>query len=324
VTVLSDDGSRFGPTCTLDALRIRSKILAEIRRFFDERHFLEVETPLLSADVIVDRYIEPIPVQLPGRRMWLQTSPEFAMKRLLVAGARSIYQIGHAFRAGECGPLHNPEFTILEWYRAGDSYEQGMSLLSDFVHAVMKTGRPERITYRNAFLKFANVDPLLADVNELENSARALGISVPASLDQTDRNEWLNLLLATAVEGHLGRTVPTILYDYPHGQSGLARIRHSDPPVAERFELYAQGVELANGYHELLDADELLRRNKYNNDHRERDGRARLPESSRLCEAMRAGLPACTGVALGIDRLVMLATSSKDLTAVIPFPIDRA
>ncbi|QDU97274.1 EF-P lysine aminoacylase EpmA [Lignipirellula cremea] len=317
----------FGPTASLETLRFRAKLLQQTRAFFDTRDFWEVETPLLSADTVVDRHLDPLSAVLfpdpcqpeTGRTLWLQTSPEFAMKRLLAAGAEAIYQITHAFRGAEQGDRHNPEFTLLEWYRVGDDLHAGMELLADFCEAILGR-RPERLSYRQAFLDYAGVDPLQADTSELRD---ALGDDRPANLSLVQRDEWLNLLLALKVEPHLGVARPTLLHSYPPSQAALARVA-GDPPVAERFELYVAGIELANGYHELLDADVLRARNASVNQQRQSDGKRPLPADSRLLQAMDAGLPACAGTALGFDRLMMLAAGKRTIAEVIAFPIDRA
>jgi len=320
------------PAADLDTLRLRAGMLKQVREFFDERGFLEVETPLLSADVVVDRHLDPLPVTLPadvrqpdvGRPMWLQTSPEFAMKRLLAAGAGAIFQVTKAFRAGETGRLHNPEFTLVEWYRAGDGYPQGMQLLSDLCATLLGRGPANLLSYAEAFSTYAGVDPHMADVEELFAAARINDVVTPLDFSANDRDAWLDLLLTDLVEPHLGRSQPTILYDYPASQAALARVRDADPPVAERFELYVDGIELANGYHELTDAEELRRRNRAANAARAADGKPPLPEDSRLLEAMQSGLPAAVGVALGFDRVVMLAAGARSIAEVMAFPIDRA
>lgn len=306
----------FLPAASPEMLVARATMLRRLRAFFVSRGFLEVETPLLSHDVVVDRHLDPLSAILfsdprepdVGDRLWLQTSPEFAMKRLLVTGAeqlRSIYQITRAFRGGEVGSLHNPEFTMVEWYRLGDDYAAGMQLLSDLAEEMLSLGTPERLTYREAFQRFAGVDPF-------EQTSGA------------DHDLHLDLLLTQKVEPHLGQDRPTILYDYPASQSALAQIRDGNPPVAERFELYVRGMELANGYHELLDPAGLRERNRVNNQLRQSDGKPVLPEESRLLAAMDHGLPACSGCALGFDRLMMAATGAKSIQEVLAFPISRA
>lgn len=298
-------------------------MLRRLREFFQGRGFLEVETPLLSADTVVDRYIDPIAVDM-GRPMWLQTSPEFCMKRLLASGAESIFQIAKAFRLEEQGPLHNTEFTIVEWYRVGDSMRDGMQLLDELSQEMLGRGPAERLSYREAFQQHVGVDPHTADERMLREAVNKHLAGKVASLESFDKDGLLNLLLAECVQARLGRGTPAILFDYPASQAALAQVRADDPPVAERFELYADGIELANGYHELLDPEILRQRNNESNTARAVERRSRLPEASRLLSAMDQGLPPSTGVALGFDRLVMAAISAKHINDVIAFPIDRA
>jgi lysyl-tRNA synthetase class 2 len=321
----SEIAADFRPTASWQNLRLRAGLLRRLREFFDERGFLEVETPILSADTVVDRHLDPFEVSAgaPERRMWLQTSPEFAMKRLLAAGGQALYQVSHVFRRDEQGPLHNPEFTMLEWYRVGDGPSQGMQLTSDLCEALLQRGPADRITYRAAFQQHVGLDPLTAEISMLMAAARACSVPPSQSLAADDRDGWLDWLLAERVQPHLGLQRPTILCDYPASQAALAQVR-GDPPVAQRFELYVSGIELANGYHELVDAEELRRRNVRTNARRQADGKPPLPAESRLLSAMEFGLPSGVGVALGLDRLVMLAAGAKSLAEVIAFPFDRA
>jgi elongation factor P--(R)-beta-lysine ligase len=335
----------FRPTAAWPNLRLRADLLRRLRQFFDERGFLEVETPILSADTVIDRHLDPFcavvrdarlaaartaacragaDVPSAAKPMWLQTSPEFAMKRLLAAGGQAIYQVARVFRQDELGPLHNPEFTLVEWYRAGDSLDEGMRLTSDLCETMLERGPAEQISYREAFERHVGVDPHTADAEQLAAAVRRCGIRPPASLTLDDRDGWLDLLLVERVQPHLGVGRPTLVFDYPASQAALARIRPDDPPVAERFELYVAGVELANGYHELLDPAELRARNTRTNAQRQAEGKSALPEQSRLLQAMDAGLPAAVGVALGFDRLVMLAAGAKHIAEVVAFPFDRA
>lgn len=320
------------PTVSLDTLTARADLLRRTRQFFDKQGFLEVQTPLLSADTVVDRHLDPVPVLLPrdgadlqsGRPMWLQTSPEFALKRLLAAGAQAIYEITPAFRIGESGDQHNPEFTMLEWYRCGDSMAAGIQRLADLVSELLRIPVASVVTVASAFQQHAGINPFECDAMSLKTHADAANVSYPESLAANDWDTWFDLLFTQLVQPHLGAKGATVIHDYPASQAALAQVRADDPPVAERFELFVNGVELANGYHELLDADELRTRNHKTNLQRAADGKPTLPEQSQLLAAMDAGLPASVGVALGFDRLVMLATGAQRIDEVICFPIDRA
>lgn len=321
----------FRPTATWEVLRLRSELLRRTREFFHTRGFLEVETPILSQDVVVDRHLDPLAVVLPddvrrpqiGQNYWLQTSPEFGMKRLMASGAEAIYQITKVFRGGEQGRLHNPEFTMIEWYRRGDSYLDGMNLLADLAMCLFEMPKVERMSYADAFHKHVGIDPHRATDAELLDRVRAAQIVVPQS-ERVERDLLLDLLLTERIDPHLGTDAPLVLYDYPASQSALAQVRATDPPVAERFELYWRGVELANGYHELLDPQILRDRNAAANLARKADGKPQLPVESRLLDAMEHSLPACCGCALGFDRAVMLAAGKSCLADVLAFPIDLA
>ncbi|MFZ5829695.1 MAG: EF-P lysine aminoacylase EpmA [Planctomycetota bacterium] len=318
------------PTASLEMLRLRAELLRRLRGFFDERGFLEVETPILSADTVVDRHLDPFATGIcgelgkPPRRLWLQTSPEFHMKRLLAAGAGPIYQVSRVFRLGERGRLHNPEFTLVEWYQPGEDMAAGMRFTNELCQALLGCERAEELSYATAFARHVGVDPHRASGAELAQAARRLGIAAPTSLSEEDRDGWIDLLLSHCVQPHLGAERPTLLFDYPAGQAALARVRPCDPPVAERFELFFRGIELANGYHELLDAEELERRNERANALRAADGKNTLPEGSRLLKVMQKGLPPAVGVAMGFDRVAMLAAGAASIDEVIAFPLERA
>jgi lysyl-tRNA synthetase class 2 len=325
----------FRPALSLEILRLRAELLQRTRAFFAERGFLEVETPLLSHDTVIDRHLDPLPVIVfkdasepeQGDRLWLQTSPEFGMKRLLAAGAPSIYQITRAFRGGERGAHHNPEFTMVEWYGVGHDYAAGMQFLSDLAERLLGRGPAARLTFRAAIQQYAQIDPLSATIEELQEAVRRQAPTFSQSGASTwdDRGALLDVLLTALVERNLGWEQPVVLHDYPPWQSALARIRDDDEMgVAERFELYVNGIELANGYHELLDPQVLQQRNRVNNQLRQDDGKFALPEESRLLAAMEHGLPACAGCALGFDRLAMVAAGAPSLREVMAFPFDRA
>lgn len=334
------------PTADLAVLRQRARLLDAVRSFFIDRGYWEVETPLLSRDTCVDTWIDPVPVPHPahpGETLYLQTSPEFAMKRLLAAGAEAIFEVTRSFRRGESGPRHNLEFTILEWYRVGDTHHAQMTFVEDLIRTVAATpagpGRhsavevsaaalPEspfpRFTYDDAAQHALGATVLDKSPEQLRQLALAVGITPPASLDLSDRDAWLNLLLAERIEPWLARFPACFLYDYPASQAALARVRPGPPDVAERFELYLGGLELCNGYHELTDAAELSRRMQHHHAARIARGEAPLPTDSRLLDAMQAGLPPCSGVALGFDRLVMWRLGLADLRQTLAFPLDRA
>lgn len=327
----------FQPTASLDVLRRRSQLLEALRRLFLQAGYWEVETPLLSADVCVDAWIDPLAVEIPGtaRPFYLQTSPEFGMKRLLAAGADAIFQITRSFRRGERGPLHNPEFTLVEWYRVGDSYYEQMDFVEELVRRVataaeftaervaVPVDRFPRLSYDEAFERFAGTCVLHMGCQELVDLAGSGGIVLPSGIVD-DRDGLLNLLLAEIVEPGLREMPAVFVYDYPASQSALARVRHDECPVGERFELYLRGMEICNGYQELTDAEELRRRAVTHNERREMAGKEVLPVDSRLLDAMAAGLPECSGVALGFDRLVMWCLGAESIDSVLAFPIERA
>jgi lysyl-tRNA synthetase class 2 len=312
-------------------LRRRAGLLRCLRQFFDDREFIEVETPLLSRDTVVDRHIDPVSVDCldpSGNRevRWLQTSPEFAMKRLLAAGEQRIYQIARAFRSGERGALHNPEFTMLEWYRVGDRMKDGVDLLCDLIEHVTGRERPQRISFAVAFQSFAGVDPHRDAVDVWREAAQRLSLVIPESLGD-DVDDWIDLFMVEVVEPRLRELGQVVVYDYPASQCALAQVRIDSATgvrVAERFELYLDGVEVANGYHELLDPVALASRNCAVNQQRAGDHKPPLPAESQLVAAMEAGLPPSVGVALGVDRLLMVLAGAANIDQVIAFPWDRA
>lgn len=318
-------GSEFRPSATMETQRMRMEILQKLRAFFTSLGFLEVETPILSADTVVDRNLDPMSLVLHEKRYFLQTSPEFAMKRLVAAWNVPIWQVCKVFRQDELGTLHNPEFTMLEYYRPGDDLQSGMDLLDQIQQLVLQRGRARRLTYTEAFQQVLGLDPLNVPFSELVDTAQKRHIVVPEGFPTDDfaggRDEWLDLLLSETIQPTLGIESPVILYDYPVSQAALAVARGN---VAERFELYVAGIELANGYHELCDAHELRQRNRTANALRRLDGKDVLPDKSRLLDAMDAGLPPCAGTAIGLDRLVMVALGKQSLDDVLLFPFGIA
>jgi lysyl-tRNA synthetase class 2 len=316
-------------------LRRRAEMLTRLRSFFAERGFLEVETPTIDAEIIPELHIEPFAVEEispaapagrwpPAETRFLQASPELHMKRLLCEGLPEIYQVTRSYRRGERGAIHNPEFTMVEWYRAGDDMAAGMTLLDEFCQTVAGSDAAKCTTYAEAFRVHAGVDAHRATFDELVAAANRLGVAIPEGIRVDDRDEWLNLLLAAIVEPQLGAERPEILYDYPASQSALAitAIRDDGTLVGERFELYWRGIELANGYHELTDAATLRSRLEEVNRQRVADGRPALPLPEKLLAAMtEPGLPACSGCALGFDRLAMLACGGESIDDVMAFAL---
>ncbi len=325
----AESTDRWRPSASFDTLRLRATILDRIRAFFRARGVLEVETPLLSTATVTDPHLSSMSCRFDGpggagRKLYLQTSPEYAMKRLLAAGSGPIYQMGKAFRDGETGSRHNPEFTMLEWYRPGFDHHDLMDEMDDLLNEVLGTSPAERSSYAELFQRYAGINPHDSSTGELRRLARALGLKELENLETEDRDDWLNLVLTHFIEPNLGRARPSFIYDYPVSQSALARVRTGDPPVAERFEVYVRGIELANGFHELTDPAEQRRRFKADLFRRKTMGKEQVPIDEYLLSALASGMPSCAGVALGVDRLVMLAAGFDRLTDVIAFPVDRA
>ncbi len=322
------------PSATLETLRLRARLLTQIRAFFIAREVLEVETPVLSRAAGTELHLHSFttrysgPSAPPDGRLYLHTSPEYPMKRLLAAGSGSIYQISKVFRDGEAGRRHNPEFTLLEWYRTGFDHLHLMDEVEALVVSVLQERlslrETQRLSYREAFLRHAGIDPHAADTAALAACAHRHGITVPAGMENADRALWLDLLMTHVVDAQLGRDCLCFIYDYPADQASLARIRPGAPALAERFELYVQGVELANGFHELADSAEQRRRFQQDNVARQARGLPVLPIDEHLLAALAHGLPDCAGVALGFDRLLMLAADARAIQDVIAFPVDRA
>jgi lysyl-tRNA synthetase class 2 len=318
------------PTASPAVLRTRAELLSRIRGFFAAAGVMEVETPIASRAAATDPSIASLrsacfglgPGPLP---LWFQTSPELHMKRLLAAGCGPIYQICKVFRDGERGRLHHPEFTLLEWYRPGWDHHRLMSEVADLVrHALDRPDlAEERVTYRDLFLNRLALDPLRAGVDDLRRTVSEEGIPGADGLD-LDRDGWLDLLLTHRIESHLGRGCLTFVYDYPASQAALARLCGGGDPVAERFELYLEGVELANGFHELTDAREQRRRFEGDLERRAAKGLDRPPLDELFLAALDAGMPDSAGVALGVDRLLMAAAGSAHIDDVLAFPVERA
>ena len=322
--------SDWAPTADTQAIRLRARLNAAIRGFFARREVLEVETPVLSLAGNTDPNIASFSLEFSGRTngaprtRWLRTSPEHALKRLLAAGIGDCYELGRVFRDGEAGGRHNPEFTMLEWYRVGWDHQRLIEEVAELINAALalveRHARLERIAWRDLYRERLAIDPITASDGELQ---RALG-DVRIDPEGLTRDDWLDLLLTHRVQPGFADDTMLAVFDYPASQAALARLRPGDPPLAERFELYLGPLELANGYHELIDPDE--QRARFERDLSVRDSRESVapPIDEQLLSAMRSGLPPCAGVALGIDRLLMAMLGSTRIADVLAFPFDRA
>ena len=317
------------PSASIDTLKQRADILARIRTFFAERQVMEVDTPSFSHASVTDVHLHTFstafrhPLKPDSSELYLQTSPEFAMKRLLCAGSGSIYQICKAFRNEEGGRFHNPEFTMLEWYRIGFDHHALMDEVNSLLQTVLNTATAERMTYQEAFVTHLQLDPLEADLTQLRECCSAHGFADIAA-DEQDPDTLLNLLFSHCIEPKIGQTEPCLVYNFPASQAALARIDDDDPRVARRFEAYFKGFELANGFHELSDAQEQRARFEGDNQKRAEMGLPQMPIDEHLLNALEHGLPDCAGVALGIDRLVMLALNAERISDVLAFDVERA
>lgn len=319
-------GEDWRPTASPGALQARARLLAGVRAFFVERGVLEVETPLIGAHAVTDPHIDCVPVADPrgGRQggMFLQSSPEYAMKRLLAAGSGAIYQVARAFRRGERGRLHNPEFTLLEWYRPGFDHHALMAEVAELVSAVLGPRPVEYRTYQDVVESCAGLDPFSCDLPTLRRRARERVAGAPELGD--DRDAWLDLLMGEVVAPQLGRGCLTFVHDYPASQAALARLLPDDPERAARFELFIDGWEIANGFHELADTSAQRRRFEADQARRRAAGQAVPAIDERLLDALDAGIPDCAGVALGLDRLLMLSLGARGIDEVLAFPVERS
>ena len=302
------------PTADFETLKLRAALLDRIRAFFKARQVLAVETPLLAHFTVTDRYIESFSIG----DAYLQTSPEYAMKRLLAAGSGPIFQISKAFRREESGHQHNPEFSLLEWYRPGFTHHDLMDEMDALLMEIANYQKAERFTYRSLFQKYCHIDPFTCDNDTIQQKL------VSIATGTFDRDTGLQLLFSEKIEPKLGLNAPTFVYDFPASQAALAKIRQENPPVAERFEVFIQGKEIANGFHELTNAKEQQQRFKADQIHRKTHQKMMPDMDSRLIAALKAGLPHCSGVALGIDRLLMCIANKKTIAEVVSFDWDHA
>lgn len=330
------NSSNWQPAASLDVLKQRARMLQKLRAFFSARDVLEVETPVMSQAGTTDQHIDSFQFTDPDLNWqgYLHTSPEFPMKRLLAAGSGSIYQVCKVFRRAEKGSQHNPEFSMLEWYRINFDHHQLMKEVDELTRELLSEnvipGETQYFTYQQIFEKQLNLDPHTATVEQLKaavaeyNCPEVIGLSEAGDSrenNDTIRNAWLDILMTHVIEPAMPQNCPVFVYDFPASQASLARIRGN---VAERFELYINGMELANGFHELNDSQEQRERFERDNKKRQHEGKQPVVLDENLLAALDSGLPDCAGVALGLDRLLMLITGATSIDKVLNFPFGRA
>jgi len=321
----------YRSTLTWEMGRKRSAILHDIRHFFYINKVVEVETPVLSQGTVTDQHLDSFMCNYDYFNdstrqtvLYLQTSPEFAMKRLLSSGFGDIYQITKAFRHEEAGRFHNPEFTILEWYRLNYDHFQLMDEVGGLLQLILNCNKPIKITYQTLFLKFTNIDPLVASREELLNFLKEQNKLSDWLVNEEDIDVLLQVILSEIIEPQIGKEQPCFIYNFPCSQASLAQLSKKDHRVAERFECYYKGIELVNGFNELIDVNNQLARFKQDNINRRKNGLVEKPIDYNFISALEAGLPQCSGVALGVDRLIMLACNKETIDEVLTFPISRA
>jgi elongation factor P--(R)-beta-lysine ligase len=315
---------KWHPSASIAMLHQRAELWSLIRAFFAQRGVLEVETPLLAQATAPEPMIVPFVTTYHGgggeRLLYLQSSPELHMKRLLAAGSGALFQIFRAFRNGESGRFHNPEFSLLEWYRPGFDATALMHETDELLHSVLGTPPAHYIGYTDIFQKHTGLHPLQSSITDLATAAATHGLMTP----ELGRDVYVDFLFSHRVQMHLGWEAPLFVYDYPASQAALARLNPRQPDYAERFELYVQGIELANGFHELNDVTEQRRRFEAELALRHHLKITPMPLDERFLAALEAGLPDCAGVAVGLDRLLMLKTKTHHIDAVLSFPLELA
>lgn len=315
------------PSASIAYLKKRAMIIKTIRDFFAKRNVMEVETPLFCHTSVTDPFIQSIPALFQATshakeaRYYLQTSPEYAMKRLLAFGCGDIYQITKAFRQGEVGRFHNPEFTMLEWYRLNFDHHDLMNEMDILLQTVLAITPAKRIRYGELFQQFVSINPHNTSISELEHCAQRLNIKTESPI--ADIDTWLDIIMSHYIEPNMNHDTAWFIYDFPISKAALSRIKPGNPQTASRFEVYYKGIELANGFHELQNANEQRLRFEKNLMARKEMQLNLLPIDEFFLAALEKGLPDCAGVALGIDRLVMLALNANSIKDVISFDFSR-
>ncbi len=312
--------NNWQPTASIQVLKKRSQILRKIREFFYAQNIIEVETPLLALYGVTDPYNDNFECYYYGKKYYLQTSPEYHLKRLLAAGTPDLFQLSKAFRNESSGKHHNCEFTILEWYRLGFDYQQLIVDVLNLVSKIMPNIKIAKFTYAELFKKYCNINPFESTTEQLKYYAITTKI-VERDL-QMDKDAWLSLIMSHCIEPKLrSEKKCVVIYDFPKSQASLAVI---DGDIAKRFEVYINGIELANGFEELLDYKEQELRFKSDNVQRLKESKSAMAIDKYFIDSLKAGLPQCSGVALGVDRLIMAALDISDIKQVLSFSIENS
>lgn len=324
-----DHAQQWQPTASIETLKIRNRILQNIRAFFEARNVMEVETPVLCQSSVTDVHLHAFETQFSSpfspdkKTLYLQTSPEYAMKRLICAGSGCIFQLSKAFRNEEAGRFHNPEFTMLEWYRMGFDHLQLINEVDELLRTILNSKPLTISSYQQLFIDYCGIDPLTATLSELCVLADQYGFSDIAKTEDS-KDVLLQLLFNHNVEPNIGIEQPIAVIDFPSSQAALAKISQNDPRIAERFEIYYKGIELANGFNELTDKNEQLARFEKENVARQKLGLSPRDIDPLFLQALAHGLPDCAGVAMGIDRLIMLAIGVEDIAKSMTFNVEHA
>lgn len=314
--------SSWQPSASIELLRQRARLITAIRQFFTQRQYLEVETPVMGRYGVTDVYLSNIKARFRNESYSLQTSPEYHMKRLLAAGSGPIFQLARVFRDDELGRWHNPEFTLLEWYQLGIDHHALMDEMDVLLQTLIQCGPMIKKTYQQAFLESCNLDPLTASIEQLKQILVLHHLDNVLPPQEQDRDQFLFLLMSHVVEPFLGKEqYPVAVYDFPPSQASLAKIKNG---VAERFEVYYRGVELANGFHELTDVETQKQRFNQDLEIRKQRDLPGVEADQFLLHALHHGLPSCSGVAMGVDRLLALSLNQSDIASILSFDFSRA
>ena len=314
--------TNWQPSASIETLRARANVLHEIRQFFHHKNVLEVETPVLSRHTVTDPHLHSLSADYPltKEKFYFQTSPEYHMKRLLCAGSDSIFQLCKSFRLDEHGRIHNPEFTMLEWYRINFNHHQLMDEIEELLSVILNIKPAERYSYQAIFQKYLQCDPFATNVETLKTLAHQHDLNSPDLGDDLDA--WLMFLFSFIIEPQL--ITATFIVDFPITQAALAKKNENDPRIGDRFELYINGMEIANGFYELSNAKEQRTRFETDLAKRKQLGYEPIEIDERFLAALEHGLPDCSGVALGVDRLVMLALNKQTIDEVLSFSFEKA